>query len=546
LAMSWCSADSRRFASARFDCSSDWAQVPDTVLLQAIIALGPGDVCSIAKCCNTWAETVTSSETWLWSVVGMSGLPNQVMQQLTQWASSVRLGLRSALQLWMCRAHLWGGAQWAFDEAHDPVASVTCQHMPCETAVVCAAAWPGGGGEDRPGIAVGFASGILAFGSLALGVAPAHGLQGLRIAGVGEGLVAVRAAHGNQLMSAIKPLGARAEDGLVSAGLDGLLRIWDPHSGQETLQIITEHARGINDVAVCPGDGKSKQVLSCGDDGNALLYQLGENLGSRPLRILQGHTAAAYCVSWLSSSTCVTGGFDRKVLLWDSRSPRALVQTMQLRQHAYAVARLGGTGADASTTLAVGLADGTLSLWDTRRISKEPLREMRGHAGSVECLATLPGDILASASSDGSLRLWDCARRSGETSAWTWTSPGPGPLTSVVPLFEDTLLVGGAGARPTLLSLDYSIAVPHVPEVLDRMQIPSLQPWRRGMNPSEGFGRHSAMVSQRRLQRSRTRDEGASSCGGTSKGAFDRTSKGRPMPQGATGIAHRTFLFGRR
>lgn len=528
------------------ECCSDWPQVPDTVLLQAIVLLGPGDVCHIATCCSAWAETVTSSETWLWSVVGLAGLPAEIMERLTRWAKHVRLGLRSALQLWFCRAHLWGGGPAEDDEFASPCSTISFSGFPCDSAVLCTAAWPGAGGDAGAGVAVGFASGVLAFGSLAVSEARAHGLRGSRIDGLAEGLASVRSAHGTQLVTALRPLGRRAQDGVISVGLDGLIRVWDPGSAFEVHQTMTEHARGINDVAVCPvGDEEGRQVLTCGDEGAVLLYQLGTaGAGPRALRSMQGHSAPAYCAAWLAPTLAVTGGFDRKALVWDQRSKtRSPCQMLSLRQHAYSVARLG-SGAETSTLLAVGLADGVLCLWDLRRVTKDPLKELRGHGGAVECLATLPGEILASASSDGSLRLWDISRRR-ENAAWHWQAPVAGPLTSVASVFEDSLLVAGVGMRPTVLSLNYALAAPLLPEVMDRLQLPTLQPWRRGRLPPEGLGRHSALVSLRRSQRTRTMQgsPGTSASSGSHAGKFDRSNKGKPPPQGATGTAHRTLLL---
>jgi len=66
---------------------SEWSQLPDAVLLQAIVLLRPGEVCATVCTCGTWAETVTASEAWLWSIVGSSGLPPDIFVLLRHWAT---------------------------------------------------------------------------------------------------------------------------------------------------------------------------------------------------------------------------------------------------------------------------------------------------------------------------------------------------------------------------------------------------------------------------------------------------------------------------
>lgn len=531
--------------------------MPDTVLLQAIACLAPGDVCAAAKCCSQWAETVTNSEAWLWSAVGAVGLPPRIFELLERWAGAVHLTLRYALQLWLCRAHLWGGSAWTGVEAHDPLVTSVWYSPPCDSAPVCCSAWLGdeGAPSERTdgglGAAIGFASGVLAFCRLAVNAVPAHGLQGLAVRGMEE-VAKVRAAHGYHLITAVRPVGGKPHR-VVSAGLDGLLRIWDPTSAEEVVQINTELQRGANDVTVSPGE--DAQLLCCGDDGNAFLYNASAPMGTRAVRNFQGHTAPVYCSAWTSASTCTTGGFDRRTLVWDCRAPRGPILALPARQHVYSVAPFG-MGGDSLPCLAVGLADGTVVQWDLRRVTKEPFRELRGHGGAVESMATLPGDVVATASADGTLRLWDMGRK-GEL-AWVWS--GGGALTSVTAVLEDALLVVGLGTAPTVLALDYGRAAPHVPEVLDRLQLPTLQPWRRSLPgaPPEGHGRHLALVQRRRLQRAGSWVAGqqsgvaagapaaGASRGHAARGAFDRCQKGKPIPLGATGAAHRTFLFGSR
>eukprot|EP00928_Gymnodinium_smaydae_P020666 TRINITY_DN17997_c0_g2_i1.p1 TRINITY_DN17997_c0_g2~~TRINITY_DN17997_c0_g2_i1.p1 ORF type:complete len:397 (-),score=34.92 TRINITY_DN17997_c0_g2_i1:29-1195(-) len=338
---------------------------------------------------------------------------------------------------------------------------------------------------------------------------------------------------------------------VITSGLDGLLRIWDCETAMERTQIITEHDRGVNCVAVASTGGATK-ALCCGDDGLALVYDLQASVpGGPPLRRLAGgHMAGAYCCAWTSTSGkgLLTGGLDRRTVLWDLRGRRP-ASVLPARQHVYALAPLYGSNPSTSSdaqAVAVGMSDGAIAHWDLRRASREPVRELRGHGGAVEALAVLPGDVLASASSDGILRLWDEAR--GGRPSWIWQAAGP--LTSVTAVLEDTLLVSGVETPPCLLALDYERALPHVSDVLERCQLPSLQPWTRGRPgegaPPEGFGRNVGLLQTRRLRRGSSRgadsyaDHFQQEC--LPRGSFDRSTKTKGVPLGSTGAAHRAFL----
>eukprot|EP00929_Paragymnodinium_shiwhaense_P061989 TRINITY_DN30953_c0_g1_i1.p1 TRINITY_DN30953_c0_g1~~TRINITY_DN30953_c0_g1_i1.p1 ORF type:complete len:901 (-),score=164.95 TRINITY_DN30953_c0_g1_i1:81-2783(-) len=581
----------RRALLAYGDCSSEWPQLPDVVLLQAIVLLGPAEVSAAAAVCSTWAETVTASEAWLWSVVGSAGagLPDGVFSMLEQWASASDMAVRNAMQLWLCRAHLWGssgassswpcaGASAEASGGRQPVASIECPPLPCTEAQTCCGAWPGGGPGEVPGAAIATAGGVLTFCRMSVRQSPACGLRGIAISSM-EVVASVRAAHGRDLITAVQPLGPSGRRA-ISSGLDGLLRIWDCSTAAEVAQIHTEHVRGVNTVVVSPGFNVANnqtggEVLTCGDDGTVLLYDVGDALAAAGAaasntvdpccRFETGHSAAAYCAAWASGDTFATGGFDRKTLLWDKRAGPRPVMALPTQKHVYALAPLVGysgsgrmlseDGLVQCQALATGLSDGTVAYWDLRQPGKQPLKELRGHAGPVESLAVLPGDVLASASSDGSMRLWDASR--GGDPAWAWQG-GRGALTSVAAVLEDALLVVGVSESPMVHALDYSAVAMKVPEVLSRLRLPSLQPWRRTRKeggglaspPPEGHGRHSQLLQERRRKHGSVRGAAADAdpyiAAAEPRGVFDRSTKTKAPSLGATGAAHRAYLCGLR
>lgn len=512
--------------------AAHWPLLPDVVLMQVVALLGLKELSSAVAVCSSWAETITSSEAWIWSAVGAAGLPGDVFSLLENWAKKAQSPLRQALQLWPCRAHLWGASFG--DNVHHLQAD-----MPCSTVPTCCGVCAPAPGEEGPcSVGIAFASGVIAFCRLHLESDGCRSLRGQKPSSL-EVVSSVRAAHGTSIVTACQPFPSM-ENRALTAGLDGLLRYWDTSTAQEVSQVITEHLRGINDLALNPWD---QTLLTCGDQGLVLLHEAEPTFTTLARCPLQA--AAVYCARWTGPSAFVTGGFDRRALLWDSRALSQPALVLPARQHVYAVAALSGRGASPGN-LAIGMADGAIAQWDLRGTSKEPLRELRGHSAAVEALAVLPGDVLTSASADGVLRFWD-AGKSGE-STWMWTSPGHGALTSLSPLMEDSIMVTGLGLRPSVLSLDYAEAIPASSVILEQLQTPILRPWKRGEGPPEGVGRHSALLRQQRLQRGSTRSLSMThpSTPTAPRGAFDRCLKLKALPLGATGAAHRAFLCGLR
>jgi len=568
-----CAQDCKRFglpAAPPHVSEADWRQLPDAVLLQAVVLLGPAEVCAIVCACSTWVETVTASETWLWSKIGGAGLAADVFALLERWATAAGTNVRSALQLWLVRPHLWGCSSQVNIRTRGAKPSVTnrdaCEIVTApmldDMSCLCCAAWMPDGqpraeaGDtlvshtwaEESGLVVGTARGFLSFNTLAADQSPASGLRGMNVTSI-EPVSLVRSAHGQSLVTALEPLAAAAQRVVVSAGLDGLLRIWSPQGGTELHQVITEHSQGINSLSIAEVGGLA---LSCGDDRMAFVYDLSAmRPGSPPMCRFEGHTAGVYCTQWLAPTVCATGGFDRRALCWDTRAPAKPTAVLQAYQHVYSVMPLSGNRSPHN--LVTAQADGAITRWDLRNSSKGPLQDMRGHSAPVEGLALLPGNVLASCSADGTLRLWDMAH--GGDLAWTWRASVP--LTGVKAISDDTLLTVGCGLPPTLLSLNYAYALPCLAEVLGRRQMTHLKPWKRGQcvngttAPPEGIGRHSNLRQTMRQRRSSTRgsiaaEEEIGYMTSSMRGPFDRCTKSKTVPLGSTGTSHRQFLSGLR
>lgn len=358
---------------------SSGANLPDVVLLQASTHLGPSEVCAMAATCSSWADAIATSEAWLWSAVASAGdIPQEITALLEAWATAAGVPLRQALQLWLCRAYLWGAEDGPLGPS--PVSLVTADPLSSMkgSTTVCCTAWRPS--EAAPcEVAIASADHRLAFGRVVLGTDDRAGLR-RPPATFGFQGPSVPAAHGRNLVTAVQGQCHGFGASVFSSGLDGLVRVWDPQSGSEVHQMVVEPERGLNTVAASSLDAK---LLCCGDAGSAFVLRPEAAPGELPLATLRGHSAAAYTATWVSAATCATGGFDRRALYWDIRSPHRPSISLGVRAHVYALAAQG-------SELLVGQGDGAIARWDLRA-AREPAAELRGHRGAVESLALLPG-----------------------------------------------------------------------------------------------------------------------------------------------------------
>ena len=143
---------------------------------------------------------------------------------------------------------------------------------------------------------------------------------------------------------------------VASGGEDGVLRVWDVLSGKQLQQTATGEL-WIWCAATLWGD----RVATGHSGGEIRLWSLGGGGGADG--VLRGHTDTVWSLAVVGGSTAqqlASGSSDKSVRLWD---------------------------VDAGTCTAV----------------------LRGHIGSVLCVADLRGGRLLSGSLDRSLRVWNTA-----------------------------------------------------------------------------------------------------------------------------------------
>lgn len=155
---------------------------------------------------------------------------------------------------------------------------------------------------------------------------------------------------------------------VVSASEDGTVRIWDRAARRE--RRIVRIFVPIRSVACTPPGADANLCLSGALDGKARIWNLDDN-NDQPRELSGKHGGAVTCVAFSpDGKTCVTGGDDRQIFLWDTATGE--------RRYAF------------------------------------PAGQKEGHRGAITSLTFTPNSQLISAARDNTLRLWNLSEQSAE------------------------------------------------------------------------------------------------------------------------------------
>lgn len=177
-----------------------------------------------------------------------------------------------------------------------------------------------------------------------------------------------------------------SNDSLITSALDEVVAVWSVSSRR----CLRRLAPGSVVWAVA----SQRRLIACAsNDGGLLLWRKEGTLDRLP-----GHTGGARCVAFGETELLASGGDDGQAIVWRLHEDGAdRIAALRHRFPVAAVCLLGDR-------LAVASGD-SLEVWHIA--SCQPLRSLRGHAGSICSLSCRgrPG-IVVSAARDGLAKVW--------------------------------------------------------------------------------------------------------------------------------------------
>ena len=193
---------------------------------------------------------------------------------------------------------------------------------------------------------------------------------------------------------------------LLSAGRDGLIKLWRPEQYRETVLLGEGNATTQPDAVLaarfsCDG----KQIVTASRDRTAALWDVSDL--TRAQSFSEGHVFLASAAIFFSDGTrLATGAGDGTTRIWDVATGTEISHLMGTgRTAALAVSRDG-------QWIVTGGAGNEAVVWDV--LSGERLAELKGHEAAVTAVAVAPnGQRIATGDDRGRCRLW----KHGDSSA---------------------------------------------------------------------------------------------------------------------------------
>lgn len=182
---------------------------------------------------------------------------------------------------------------------------------------------------------------------------------------------------------------------IFTGGLDGLVRLWDPETGQ-SMGTFKGHNSAIRSLLFNPA---GNQLVSTSADYTVRVWPFDIVLQARDYA---GHQGSVWSAAFSpDGQRLVSASADRTLKIWDLASGKIL-HSLEGHNSGVTVALFSPDG---KTVLSAG-GDKMLRLWDAD--SGKPLRVFKGHEGTVTAIDFNPdGARIISGSVDRKVKVWD-------------------------------------------------------------------------------------------------------------------------------------------
>jgi hypothetical protein len=207
--------------------------------------------------------------------------------------------------------------------------------------------------------------------------------------------------------------------------------------------VLAGHERGVNGLAYAP-DGAT--LVSAGADG---LLKLWDMPGQQMRQELRGHSDSVLAVAFFrQGQALVSGSGDGTARVWDTATGEVQFALVGHRDRIEAVAVAPG-----DQLLATASRDRTIRLWNAA--TGQETAVLHGHTAPVAAVAFTPdGQVLASAAADGTVHFWDVP--TGELLQRLDKQAAAIRVLTIAP--DGKSLVTGSAAGVVLLALQVGVA----------------------------------------------------------------------------------------
>jgi WD40 repeat protein len=184
-------------------------------------------------------------------------------------------------------------------------------------------------------------------------------------------------------------------DTLVSAGLDGTMRVWKISTGQTLSKIdLPSPTYVVRSL--------SNGLIACGLYGltekNLIIYNF---TSQTVVTILNGHLKTLYSIEMFRDDLMASGSYDTKVITWNLTTYTEKYNFTGHKDRVYCIKKLS------SNLVASADRSGVILIWDW--LTRNILHKLTGHTNTLwtSSLDLFESDILVSGSQDKTIKFWN-------------------------------------------------------------------------------------------------------------------------------------------